>query len=64
MKKLILSLAVAGCLTIVASSCNSTKNMSGTTDSAAVDTTIKPVDTTKKMPVDTTKTLPDTIIKQ
>ncbi|MNU01042.1 hypothetical protein D3C72_2443230 [compost metagenome] len=64
MKKLILSLAFVGCLTIAASSCNSTKNMSGTTDSTAVDTTIKPVDTTKKMPVDTAKTLPDTTIKQ
>lgn len=68
MKKLILSLAFAGSIMIAASACNSTKNVSGSTDSTGTDTTmVPPADTTKttpadtaKMPPDTTKTLPDT----
>lgn len=57
MKKLILSLAFAGTLIIAASACNSTKNMSGTSDSTRVDTSMStPVDTSRLM--DTTKTLP------
>ncbi|MDR6782255.1 hypothetical protein ABIE26_001256 [Pedobacter africanus] len=59
MKKLILSLAVAGTLTIAVSACNSTKNVSGGSDTTRVDTTmaVPPVDTSKKMP-DTMKTMP------
>lgn len=57
MKKLILSLAFAGTLIIAASACNSTKNMSGTSDTTRVDTSMStPVDTSRLM--DTTKTLP------
>ncbi len=63
MKKLIFSLAFAGSLIIATSACNSTKNVSGTNDSTAIDTTIKPVDTNKAMPADTTKLPPDTTIK-
>jgi hypothetical protein len=65
MKKLILSLAVAGTLTLVFSACNSTKNISGSSDSSKVDTTMSaPIDTShqadtvKTMPVDTTKMPP------
>lgn len=65
MKKLILSIAVAGTLTLAISACNSTKNVSGSSDSTVVDTTMSaPVDTsgvtdtTKTMPVDTTKMPP------
>jgi hypothetical protein len=53
MKKMILSLAIAGSLIIAASACNSTKNVSNSTDSTKVDSTTIPVDTTAK---DTTKT--------
>lgn len=65
MKKLILSLATAGTLALAFSACNSTKNVSGSSDSLKVDTTITtpidtPVmqDTMKNMPVDTTKMPP------
>nr|WP_068890757.1 coproporphyrinogen III oxidase [Pedobacter panaciterrae] len=63
MKKLILSLAFAGSVIIATSACNSTKNMSGTADSTAIDTTMKSVDTSKTMPADTTKLPPDTTVK-
>lgn len=60
MKKLILSLAVVGTFTLAISACNSTKNVSGSSDSLKVDTTMPPpvdtakvADTTKKMPPDT-----------
>lgn len=57
MKKLILSLAAAGTLTLAISACNSTKSVSGNTDTTKVDTTISaPVDTSKK--ADTMKTMP------
>lgn len=55
MKKLILSLVCAGSVMIAASACNSTKNVSGSSDSTRTDTTMKPVDTTKTLPPDTTK---------
>ncbi|HMI05165.1 MAG TPA: hypothetical protein VK541_21945 [Pedobacter sp.] len=63
MKKLILSLAFAGSIMIAASACNSTKNVSGTTDSTGTDTTMTtpPADTTQTTPPpppDTTKTTP------
>lgn len=65
MKKLILSIAVAGTMTLAISACNSTKNVSGSSDSSSVDTTMSvPVDTTKvtdtmkTMPPDTTKMPP------
>jgi hypothetical protein len=57
MKKLILSIAVIGTFAIAISACNSTKSVSGGTDTMKVDTTIKPVDTIMK---DTMKTPPDT----
>ncbi|MES2457250.1 MAG: coproporphyrinogen III oxidase [Bacteroidota bacterium] len=63
MKKLILSLAFAGSIMIAASACNSTKNVSDTTDSTAVDTAMVPIDTTKVVPVDTTTVPPDTTVK-
>ncbi|RZK91873.1 MAG: coproporphyrinogen III oxidase [Pedobacter sp.] len=55
MKKLILSLAFAGSIMIAASACNSTKNVSDTTDSTMTDTTMTPVDTAA---MDTTTTMP------
>lgn len=59
MKRTILSLAFAGSLMLAASACNSTKSVSGSTDSTKVvdsTTTMKTtVDTTKK---DTSKTTP------
>jgi len=65
MKKLILNIAIAGTLTLAISACNSTKNMSGSSDSTKVDTTMsapidtsKVTDTMKTMPVDTTKMPP------
>jgi hypothetical protein len=61
MKKLILSLAFAGSIMIAASACNSTKNVSGTTDSTGTDTTMTtpPADTTTTTPpADTTRTTP------
>jgi len=65
MKKTILSLAFAGSLILAASACNSTKNVSGSSDSTSttvdstvtttpVDTAVK--DTAKTTPPDTTKT--------
>ncbi|TDQ11687.1 coproporphyrinogen III oxidase [Pedobacter metabolipauper] len=67
MKKLILSLAFAGSLMMATSACNSTKNVSDTTDSSTTDssmldtanrdTTVTPPDTTQ-MPPDTTRTMP------
>jgi hypothetical protein len=63
MKKLILSLAFAGSVIIATSACNSTKNVSGTSDSTSTDTTMKPVDTAKTVPADTTKLPPDTTVK-
>ena len=55
MKKLILSIAVVGTLTLAVSACNSTKSVSGGMDTMKVDTTITPKDTTMK---DTMKTPP------
>lgn len=57
MKKLILSLAVAGTLTVAISACNSTKNVSDTADTTGADTTTMPVDTTR-VPGDTMRTMP------
>jgi len=65
MKKTILSLAFAGSMILAASACNSTKSVSGSTDSTkvvdststmktTVDTAKK--DTSKTTPPDTTKT--------
>lgn len=57
MKTLILSLAIASTLSLAFSACNSTKNISGSSDSLKVDTTITPaLDTAKK--ADTIKTTP------
>jgi hypothetical protein len=64
MKKTILSLAFAGSMILAVSACNSTKNVSGSSDSTAIDSTsITPAvtdttvkDTSKTMPPDTTKT--------
>lgn len=62
MKKLILSISFVGTLMIAASACNSTKNVSDTTDSTTVDTSMMPVDTTRI--VDTTMSMPpDTTVK-
>jgi len=65
MKKAYLSLVFSGFLMLSLSACNSTKNVSGTTDSMSRDTaisvptdTMKPVDTAVKMPPDTTKMPP------
>ncbi|MNK04893.1 hypothetical protein D3C87_227660 [compost metagenome] len=64
MKKLILSIAVAGTFAVAISACNSTKSVSGGTDTMKVDTTITPPmdttvkDTMKTMPPDTTKMPP------
>lgn len=58
MRKLILSIAVMGTLTLAVSACNSTKSVSGGIDTMKVDTNITPpMDTTMK---DTMKTMPDT----
>lgn len=63
MKKLIYSITCAASMVIMIAACNSTKSVSGGSDSTKVDTSMKSVDTTKV--VDTTKTLPpDTIKKQ
>ncbi|WP_142530379.1 coproporphyrinogen III oxidase [Pedobacter westerhofensis] len=64
MKKAFLSLVFAGSMLLAASACNSTKNVSGSSDSTATDTaavTTPPTDTamkdtSKTMPPDTTKT--------
>ncbi len=62
MKKLILSLAVAGAVSIAVSACNSTKNVSEDSDTTMMDTTMTPVDTTSTM--DTTMTMPpDTTVQ-
>jgi len=62
MKKLILSLAFAGSIAIATTACNSTKNVSGTSDSTTVDSTMMPVDTART--ADTTMTMPpDTTVK-
>lgn len=65
MKKIILTLAVAGVCTLTIFGCNSTKNVSGTSDSTTMDTTMAVpvdtagvVDTMKTMPVDTAKMPP------
>lgn len=64
MKKLILSLAFVGLSALAISACNSTKSVSGSSDTPKVDTTIRvPVDTLKmpdtmKVPVDTMKMPP------
>jgi len=64
MKKILLTLAVAGILTAAISACNSTKSVSGTSDTMVVDTNMpKPIDTMKRdtmktMPPDTTKKPP------
>ncbi|MEQ7802586.1 coproporphyrinogen III oxidase [Pedobacter sp. ASV1-7] len=65
MKKLILSLATVSMFSLAFSACNSTKNVSGSSDSTKIDTTIAvPMDTTinpdtmKTMPPDTTKMPP------
>ncbi|NQX41571.1 hypothetical protein SAMN05421820_108122 [Pedobacter steynii] len=61
MKKLIFSIACGSIM--IAAACNSTKSVSGASDSTRVDTTMKPIDTNKVK--DTTKTLPpDTMKKQ
>lgn len=63
MKKLIFNVACAATMMIAVSACNSTKSVSGGSDSTKVDTSMKSTDTAKVM--DTTKTLPpDTIKKQ
>ncbi|MCX2477515.1 coproporphyrinogen III oxidase [Pedobacter sp. MC2016-15] len=64
MKRTILSLAFAGSMLLAASACNSTKNVSGSSDSTEIDSTsITPAvtdtavkDTAKTTPPDTTKT--------
>ncbi|MET1055413.1 MAG: coproporphyrinogen III oxidase [Pedobacter sp.] len=64
MKRTILSLAIAGSMLLAASACNSTKNVSGSSDSTVVDSstvTTPPADTamkdtSKTTPPDTTKT--------
>ena len=66
MKRTILSLAFAGSLLLAASACNSTKNVSGSTDSTStvVDsttTTKTTIDTAKK---DTAKTTPPDTTKK
>lgn len=62
MKKIILSVALAGFVMIAGSACNSTKNASDTADSTMMDTTMTPVDTTGMdttvMPQDTTTVQP------
>lgn len=65
MKKIVLSIAFSGFLMFSLSACNSTKNVSGTTDTMIRDTamsvpkdSMKPMDTAAKMPPDTTKTPP------
>ena len=72
MKKMILSLAVAGSMILATSACNSTKNLSGSSDSTGADSTsmstpaTTPMDTSQQTadttrtttPPDSTKTLP------
>ncbi|WEK21465.1 MAG: coproporphyrinogen III oxidase [Candidatus Pedobacter colombiensis] len=59
MRKLFLSFAIAIFLGLAISACNSTKSVSGDSDSLKVDTNITPaVDTTNM--TDTMKTMPDT----
>jgi ABC-type glycerol-3-phosphate transport system substrate-binding protein len=62
MKKTILSLAFAGSMILAASACNSTKNVSGSSDSTTTDsTTVTTTTTTDTAARDTSKTtLPDT----
>lgn len=61
MKKLILSLIVAGTFTMAISACNSTKNVSGTSDSLSVDSTATtPVDTAGKTDTVATPMTPTT----
>jgi hypothetical protein len=59
MKRTILSLAIAGSMILAASACNSTKSVSGSSDSTVMDSTATttPMDTMK---TDTGKTMPDT----
>ncbi|WP_316814591.1 coproporphyrinogen III oxidase [Pedobacter nyackensis] len=63
MKKLILSIAAVATFVLAISACNSTKNVSGSSDTLKVDTNISvPVDTPKV--IDTLKpTPPDTTMK-
>lgn len=63
MRNLILSLAVAGTLTIAISACNSTKNVSGSSDSTRADTTMSAPDTSR-VPTDTTRTMPPDTMKK
>lgn len=64
MKKLILSVSCAAALMIAVTACNSTKSVSGNSDSTRVDPSVKAVDTSRRV-MDTTKTLPpDTTKKQ
>ena len=67
MKRTILSLAFAGSMILAASACNSTKNVSGSSDSTTVDTSkvamppaadTAKTDTVKTTPPDTTKKTP------
>lgn len=63
MKKLILSIAIAGSIMIGASACNSTKSVSGGADSTLTDSATMPVDTAA-VPVDTMNTTPpDTTVR-
>ncbi len=58
MRKLILSLAVAGTITVAFSACNSTKNVSGTSDTTGSDTTMSAPADTSQVPADTMRTMP------
>lgn len=60
MKKMILSLAAAGSLILATSACNSTRNMSDSSDSTATDSTTMTTDTsaTTTTPPDTSTTTP------
>jgi hypothetical protein len=61
MKKLILSLAVAGSMILATSACNSTKNVSGSSDSTSTDSTTTSTPTTgSSTTTDTTRTTTDT----
>ena len=61
MKKLILSLIVAGTCTLAISACNSTKNVSGSSDSLSVDSTVTaPVDSAGTMDTVATPAMPTT----
>jgi len=71
MKRMILSLAVAGSMILATSACNSTKNVSEGSDSTTMDSTtmstpavtdtVRTVDTAKTTPPDTTKKTPPTM---